>query len=113
MFFLFDRVVNVQNGIVVPFGMRGSVIGIHEGTSKYYKVLLQFLIVFSQIHLLKGYVRKPVNLSEIRFEEIRLLSFFLTYIILKYHEPLQILALLKMNFVFCKFSCMRVLFKHL
>ena len=112
MFFLFDRVVNVQNGIVVPFGMRGSVIGIHEGNSKYYKVLLQFLIVFSQIHLLKGYVRKPVDLSEIRFEET-LLSFFLTYIILKYHEPLQIRALLKMNFVFCKFSCVRVLFKHL
>ncbi|XP_047138728.1 5'-3' exoribonuclease 1 isoform X1 [Hydra vulgaris] len=28
--FLFDRVVNIQNGINVPFGMRGTVIGIHK-----------------------------------------------------------------------------------
>ena len=48
VFFLFDRVVNVQNGSVVPVGMRGSVIGIHEGTTKYYEVLLtvDFIEVF-------------------------------------------------------------------
>ena len=29
--YLFDRVVNIQNGINVPFGTRGTVIGIHKG----------------------------------------------------------------------------------
>ena len=30
-FLLLDRVVNVQNGITVPLGLRGTVIGLHEG----------------------------------------------------------------------------------
>ena len=61
VFFLFDRVVNVQNGSVVPVGMRGSVIGIHEGTTKYYEVLLSISLKFSRTHLhFKGRVRRQL-----------------------------------------------------
>ena len=30
-FFLFDRVVNVDKGITVPLGLRGTIVGIHKG----------------------------------------------------------------------------------
>ena len=30
-YLLFDRVVNVRDNIAVPFGYRGTVIGVHEG----------------------------------------------------------------------------------
>ncbi|KAK3105106.1 hypothetical protein FSP39_017370 [Pinctada imbricata] len=30
-YYLFDRVVNVRNGYSVPFGLRGTVVGIHKG----------------------------------------------------------------------------------
>ena len=30
-FLLFDRVVNVDKGITVPLGLRGTVVGIYEG----------------------------------------------------------------------------------
>lgn len=68
VFFLFDRVVNVQNGSVVPVGMRGSVIGIHEGTAKYYKVLLFDLSeIFADPLHFKGRGRRQLDLREIHF----------------------------------------------
>ena len=30
---LFDRVVNIRDGAAVPLGLRGTVVGIHEGKS--------------------------------------------------------------------------------
>ena len=39
-FLLFDRVVHVKMNTTVPFGMRGTIIGIHEGATLDYKILL-------------------------------------------------------------------------
>ena len=35
-FYLLDRVVNVQNGTTVPVGLRGTVIGIHQGKNGFW-----------------------------------------------------------------------------
>lgn len=32
---LFDRIVNVRQGFTVPFGLRGTVVGIHPGEKEY------------------------------------------------------------------------------
>ena len=102
VFFLFDRVVNVQNGSVVPVGMRGSVIGIHEGTAKYYKVLLFDLSEFfaDPLHF-KGRGRRQLDLREIHFHS------YLYIYMHTYYKPLQICDFWKWILFFVKIGVSR------
>lgn len=41
-YYLFDRVINVSTTNAVPFGLRGTVIGIYGGT---YKIIINFCCI--------------------------------------------------------------------
>ena len=47
-FLLLDRIVNVQNGITVPCGLRGTIVGIHAGNYLRF-VCASKLVRFAQV----------------------------------------------------------------
>lgn len=71
-FELFDRVVNVKLNVAVPFGLRGTIIGIHEGRSSFvggFSVLRLFCKLYSLIPS-RIFVLLAPNSSDVLYEVI-------------------------------------------